>query len=100
MNIFDMIKNVKTIQSDLAGVEATGRTGADMVVVTLNGKFEVKKLSISSEVLTTHDSTVVSELVKAAFNDAVRKVQQEIQHKIGASGAGAMIGNIFGNNGQ
>lgn len=99
MNIFEIMKNFKQLQSNLSEVEATGRSGADMVVVTLNGKFELKELSISDEALSTNDGAVISELVKAAFNDAVQKVQQAIQQNIGTSDTGNILGNMFGKDG-
>lgn len=96
MNIFDMMKNFKQLQSNLSEINATGRSGSDMVVVTLNGKFEVQELKISPEAMQAHDSEVISGLVKAAFSDAVQKIQQAIQKNIGASEAGNILGNLFG----
>lgn len=98
MNIFEMMKNFKQLQSNLSEIQATGRSGGDMVVVTLNGKFELKALSISDEALSTNDSAVISELVKSAFNDAVQKIQQAIQQNMGTSDTGNIMSNMFGNN--
>ena len=83
MNVFEMMKNVKSLQNNLADIEVTGYSGADMVKVTLNGNFEVKELVISQEALRTNDSAVISELVKVAFRDTITKVQRAIQQQDG-----------------
>jgi len=98
MNIFEMVKNFKSLQNELGDIEATGSSGADMVVVTLNGKFEVKELTIADEIIKKYDSTVVSQLVKAAFHDALQKIQQKIQVKMGGAGMGGILGTILGKN--
>lgn len=97
MNIIEMMKNFKDLQGDLAKIETTGRTGADMVIATINGTFQLTRLSISDEALSTHDSTVISELVQAAVNDAAEKMRQAIQQKMGGSGVASLLGGMFNN---
>ncbi len=66
---------MQKMQDDLANKEVSGESGAGMVKVTMNGRHDVKKVDISPELL-TEDKTILEDLLAAAVNDAVRKVEQ------------------------
>jgi DNA-binding YbaB/EbfC family protein len=81
-----MQENMQRAQEDLAKVEVTGSAGAGMVTVTITGRMECRKVRIDPGVLS--DPEMVEDLVAAAFNDAVNKVNAESQAKMAAATAG------------
>lgn len=87
-NIASMVKNAKKIQqmvseaqSEFEKMEITGSAGADMVTVTMNGKYECLKVNIDQEAI-TEGKEVLEELITAAINDASRKIAEETQNKM------------------
>ena len=81
-----MQENVQRAQEQLAGVEVTGTAGGGMVNVTISGRMECRKVRIDPGVLS--DPEMLEDLVAAAFNDAVAKVNAVSQEKMGAATAG------------
>ena len=81
-----MQENVQRAQEQLASVEVTGSAGGGMVNVTISGRMECRKVRIDPGVLS--DPEMVEDLVAAAFNDAVAKVNAVSQEKMGAATAG------------
>src|SRR4249919_2497133 len=81
-----MQENMQRAQEELAGVEVTGSSGGGMVEVTLTGRMECRKVRIDPGVLA--DPEMAEDLVVAAFNDAVNKVNAASQEKLGAATAG------------
>jgi DNA-binding YbaB/EbfC family protein len=81
-----MQENVQRAQEQLASVEVTGNAGGGMVNVTISGRMECRKVRIDPGVLS--DPEMAEDLVAAAFNDAVAKVNAVSQEKMGAATAG------------
>ena len=81
-----MQDNVQRAQEQLASVEVTGSAGGGMVNVTISGRMECRKVRIDPGVLS--DPEMAEDLVAAAFNDAVAKVNAVSQEKMGAATAG------------
>ena len=81
-----MQENVQRAQEQLASVEVTGSAGGGMVNVTISGRMECRKVRIDPGVLS--DPERAEDLVAAAFNDAVAKVNAVSQEKMGAATAG------------
>ena len=81
-----MQENVQRAQEQLASVEVTGSAGGGMVNVTISGRMECRKVRIDPGVLS--DPEMAEDLVAAAFNDAVAKVNAVSQEKMGAATAG------------
>ena len=81
-----MQENVQRAQEELAKVEVTGNAGGGMVSVTITGRMECRKVRIDPSVLS--DAEMVEDLITAAFNDAVNKVNTESQAKMSAATAG------------
>ena len=63
-----------TKQEKLAESEVTGSSGGGMVKVTLNGKFEAKKVEIDKSLVNPEETDILEDLLLAAFNDAQGKV--------------------------
>lgn len=71
----DMQEQLSKLQSNLKNVEATGSAGNGLVTVVLNGEFEVKQIKIKPECVDAEDIEGLEDLIKAAYNDAFKKVQ-------------------------
>jgi nucleoid-associated protein EbfC len=83
-----MQEQLQKAQQELANQTVTGESGAGLVKVTMNGKHEVKKVVIDPS-LWQEDQGIVEDLVAAAVNAAVRKVE-EINRSSMASMAGGL----------
>jgi DNA-binding YbaB/EbfC family protein len=68
-----MQENLKRAQEEIAQLEVTGQSGGGMVSVTMNGRHEVRRVSIDRKIL-ADDPEMAEDLVAAAFNDAVNKL--------------------------
>jgi len=77
-----MQENMQKMQEELASKIVLGESGAGMVTVTMNGRHDVKKIDIDQSLL-TEDKTILEDLLAAAVNDAVRKVEQENKNMMG-----------------
>jgi nucleoid-associated protein EbfC len=73
-----MQEKMKQSQEELAKAEVQGESGAGMVKVTMNGRHDVKRVSIDDSLL-SEDKEVLEDLLAAAVNDAVRKVESHNQ---------------------
>jgi hypothetical protein len=62
-------------------MEVTGESGGGMVKVTINGKHEAKRVQIDPTV-PMDDREMVEDLVAAAFNDAVHRLEAMTQEKM------------------
>lgn len=70
-----MQDDMKKAQDELAGVEIEGQSGAGLVKVTMNCKHDVKRVQIDPSLL-EDDKDMLEDLVAAAVNDAVRRVEE------------------------
>jgi len=82
-----MQENMKKMQEQLATVEVEGQSGAGMVKVVMTCKHDVKRVTIDPSLL-ADDKDMLEDLVAAAVNDAVRKVETTTQEKMGALAGG------------
>jgi DNA-binding YbaB/EbfC family protein len=82
-----MQENVKKAQAAIAALEVEGEAGAGMVKVVMTGRHDVKRVSLDSSLL-SEDKDVLEDLVAAAVNDAVRKVEAATQEKMSGLSAG------------
>jgi len=84
-----MQENMQRAQEELASVEVTGSAGGGLVTVTLTGRMECRKVRIDPSVIT--DAEMTEDLIVAAFNDAVSKINAVSQEKMGAATAGMPV---------
>jgi DNA-binding YbaB/EbfC family protein len=75
-----MQENLQKAQQELANVEVTGEAGGGMVRVTMSCRHEVRRVTID-ESLPADDREMLEDLVAAATNDALRKVEQTVQER-------------------
>ena len=71
----------KQAQEDLTNLVVEGQSGAGLVVIRLNGRHDVISVSIDDSAL-TEGKEFVEDLIGAAFNDAVRKLEDKRSQKV------------------
>lgn len=69
-----MQKKMEEAQEKLAQQEITGTSGGGLVKITLNGKFEAKKIEIDKSLLVPEEVDILEDLILAAYNEAHTKV--------------------------
>lgn len=81
-NIGDLMKQAQQLQEQmqqaqekLANQEVTGESGAGLVKVVMTGRHDVKRVSIDPSLL-KEDKEMLEDLLAAAVNDAVRRVEE------------------------
>ncbi|MBX3695546.1 MAG: YbaB/EbfC family nucleoid-associated protein [Steroidobacteraceae bacterium] len=79
--------NMQKAQAEIASLEVTGEAGGGMVKVTMTGKHDVRRVQIEPAVI-GEDREMLEDLIAAAVNDAVKKVEQRSAEKM----AGLMSG--------
>ena len=82
-----MQENMKRMQEQLATIEVEGQSGAGMVKVVMTCRHDVRRVTIDTSLL-KDDKDMLEDLVAAAFNDAVRRVEATIQEKMGGMTSG------------
>ena len=80
-------ENMQKMQEELVNLEVEGEAGAGMVKVTMTGRHDVKNVTIDPGVL-SEDKQLLEDLLAAAVNDAVRKVEVASKDKMGVLGQG------------
>jgi DNA-binding YbaB/EbfC family protein len=76
-----MQENMKQAQDAIAAMEVEGQAGGGMVKVVMTGRHDVKRVTIAPTLL-SEDKDMLEDLVAAAMNDAVRKVEAASQQKM------------------
>lgn len=85
-----MQDNLRKAQEQLAKLEVTGTAGGGLVSVTMTCRHDVKRVQIDPSLL-QDDKEVLEDLVAAAMNDAVRKIEKTSQEKLSGLTAGLSI---------
>jgi DNA-binding YbaB/EbfC family protein len=73
--------NMQKAQAEIATMEVTGESGGGMVKVTINGRHEAKRVQIDPTV-PLDDREMVEDLIAAAINDAVHRLEAASQEKM------------------
>jgi len=82
-----MQENMKKAQEEIAATEVEGVSGAGLVKVVMTGRHDVKRVKVDPSLL-TEDKDMLADLIAAAINDAVRKVEAVSQEKMAGMTAG------------
>src|SRR5690625_7606992 len=82
-----MQANMQKAQEELAQAEVTGESGAGLVSVVMTGRYDVRKVSLDDSLM-SEDKEILEDLVAAAVNDAVRKVEANSREKMAGMTAG------------
>ncbi|MGB9669612.1 MAG: YbaB/EbfC family nucleoid-associated protein [Halothiobacillaceae bacterium] len=85
-----MQENLQKTQEEIARMEVTGESGGGMVSVVMTGRHEVRRVTIDPSLM-GDDKEMLEDLIAAAMNDAVRKVEAETQSRMASVTAGMPI---------
>ena len=88
-----MQAEIQKAQEQLAQEEVTGESGGGLVKVVMNGKHEVRRVSIDESLL-ADDKDMLEDLVAAAVNDSVYRIAEKMQQSMSGltSGLGLPLG--------
>ena len=88
-NLGNLMKQAKQMQAKMAEMqkelethELTGEAGAGMVTVTLNGKGDMKGLTVDPKLMDPDEAEMLEDLIKAAHADARAKVEAYTQEQM------------------
>ena len=85
-----MQADMQKAQEEMANLTVTGESGAGMVRITMTCKHEVRALEID-DTLVGDDKEMLEDLIVAAFNDAVRRVEKTVQEKFSGMTSGLSL---------
>jgi hypothetical protein len=82
-----MQADMKRAQEEMASISVTGESGAGAVRITMTCRHQVQSLQIDDS-LVGDDKEMLEDLIVAAFNDALRKVETTVQEKFAGMASG------------
>ena len=98
INPFDLLKNAQSlkdqfakVQEELDQIEASGSSGGGIVHVTVNGKMQLVSVQLDPIAVDPRDIPMLQDLIIAAHRDAMAKIKDEINEKLGPMVSGLNI---------
>lgn len=95
MNIKQLMKQAQQMQEQMQrqmqNLKVEGTSGGGMVKVAMSGNKEIVDITIEKDAVDPDDVEMLQDLVKAAVNEASRKVDEEMQSSVGAMTGGMKI---------
>ncbi|MDX5406448.1 YbaB/EbfC family nucleoid-associated protein [Rheinheimera fenheensis] len=85
-----MQEKMQKMQAEIAAMEVTGEAGAGLVKVTMLGNHNVRRVSIDDSLM-QDDKDMLEDLIAAAINDAVRRVEETSKEKMAAVTGGLQL---------
>lgn len=76
-----MQEDLQRVQAEVAAMEVTGQAGGGLVSVVMTGRHDIKRVSIDDSLM-KDDKDMLEDLVAAAVNDAVRRVESESRERM------------------
>lgn len=89
-----MQKKMQEAQAKLAEAEVEGVSANGAIKVVLNGKSEMKKISIDKSVVSEDDIEMLEDLILVAYNDAHNKVEELAEEGMKAATGGVNLGGL------
>ena len=77
-----MQARVQQMQDELAALEIDGQSGGGLVMVTLTGKGDLKKVRIDPSLVKPGEAEILEDLIVAAMADAKSKLDATLQAKM------------------
>lgn len=88
MNIKQLMKQAQQMQEQMqqrvSTIKVEGTAGGGMVKAEMSGNKELLSITIDKEAVDPNDVEMLQDLVKAAINEATRKVDEEMQGQLGS----------------
>lgn len=86
----EMQEKMQKMQEELANAEVVGQSGAGLVSINMTGRHDVKRVTIDPSLM-SEEKEVLEDLIAAAINDAVRKIEQNTQQQMAGMTAGMQL---------
>ncbi|MFA4994028.1 MAG: YbaB/EbfC family nucleoid-associated protein [Bdellovibrionales bacterium] len=74
----EMQAKMTDMQNRLSEIEVTGQAGGGMIVATMSGKAEMRKIAIDPKLINVQEKEMLEDLIVAAINDAKAKAEKQI----------------------
>jgi DNA-binding YbaB/EbfC family protein len=94
--IQDMQNEMARIQQEVEESEFEACSGGGAVEVKVNGKHEILSVNIKPEVVDPDDVEILSDMIVAATNEALRKASETMEQKMGGVSSGLGLPAGFG----
>ncbi|UTW13624.1 YbaB/EbfC family nucleoid-associated protein [Marinobacterium rhizophilum] len=85
-----MQEDMQRVQEEVARAEVSGESGAGLVKIVMNGRHDVKSVAIDDSLM-EEDKEILEDLIAAAVNDAVRKVESNTKEQMSKVTAGMQL---------
>ena len=99
MNIKQLMKQAQQMQEQMqrqmSAIHVEGTAGGGMVKAEMNGNKELLAITIDKEAVDPNDVEMLQDLIKAAVNEAARKVDEQMNASMGAMTGGMKIPGMF-----
>ncbi|MCH1600254.1 MAG: YbaB/EbfC family nucleoid-associated protein [Pseudomonadales bacterium] len=89
-----MQEQFKEAQQNLVNQIVEGQSGAGLVSIKINGRHDVVGISLDDSIM-SEDKSFVEDLIAAAFNDAVRKLEDKSKETMGSMAGGFKLPEGF-----
>lgn len=76
-----MQSKMQQMQEEIANAEVEGQSGAGMVKVVMTGRHDVRKVTLDPSLL-SEDKEILEDLLAAAVNDAVRRIEEQNRERM------------------
>ena len=86
----EMQENMQKMQEELGHEKVTGEAGGGMVKILMNCRHEIKSVKLDDQVI-GEDKDMLEDLIAAAMNDAIRKVEQTTKEKFAGMTGGLQL---------
>ena len=92
-----MQEDMAALQEDLDAREYDIKAGGGVVTVKINGKLEIKNIELDEDIVDPDDIETLSDILTAAFNEAVKRVDADAEEVMGqiTGGMGMNIPGLF-----
>lgn len=85
-----MQENMQKAQEEIANMEVNGSAGGGMVTVVMTGRHDLKRVNIDQSLM-EEDKEMIEDLLAAAVNDAVRKLEESTKDKMSSVTGGMQL---------
>lgn len=86
-----MQENIEKKKAELEEKDYVVSSGGGMVEVTVSGKHEIKAIGINPEVVDPDDVEMLEDMLMAALNEAMRKIDEDEERELSAVTGGLNI---------
>jgi len=91
----DLQKKMKQAQKKMAKAEITATAGAGMVTVVVNGKLQVKSITLEPSLVADGDVKMIQDLVTSAVNAGIEKAQEMMAEEMKQATGGLNVPGLF-----